>query len=339
MEQLEKYTILDPISIQGMLGDLFRARDNRTGRTVALRVVREEFAGDPPRRAALLADAEAARAVSHPHIAALFDVGEQDGFLYLAHEYVPGQSLAALLDKGPLDPEAAIELALQIAEALAHVHRHGMVFGTLSAGSIIVNPRDQAKLLDVGLASWTSAGHARLGLTPQVAEGQERRDEHHEGTASQPGAYLSPEEALGQKAGPRSDLFSLGILLHQMATGQIPFDGGSDSATAFKILHATPPTPSSLNPAVPPGFDAVVAGLLRKTVEMRPHDAGVVIDQLRRLRRVAVAAPAGPSETARAAAGARPGARRRRRRGRSYVVAVVILVVIGAAVAAWLGLR
>lgn len=296
MEHTEKYTILDPISIQGMLGDLFRARDNRTGRTVALRVVREEIAGDPARRADLLADARAAQAVSHPHVAALFDIGEQDGFLYLAHEFVPGQPLAALIDRGPLEADAAVALALQVAEALAHVHRRGLVYRSLSGASVIVNPRDQAKLLDVGFAAWTAAGHARLGLTPQVAEGQERRDEDAERADNRPASYLSPEEALGEPAAPRSDLFSLGILLHQMVTGRMPFDGGSDSATAFKILHATPPAPSSLNPSLPPGFDAVVAGLLRKTVEMRPNDAGVVIDQLRRLRRATSAATADPAE-------------------------------------------
>jgi serine/threonine protein kinase len=296
MDQTEKYTILDPISIQGMLGDLFRARDNRTGRTVALRVVREEIAGDPPRRTALLADARTAQSVSHPHVAALFDVGEQDGFLYLAHEFVPGQSLAALLDKGPMEADAAVELALQVAEALAHVHRQGLVYRTLSGASVIVNPRDQAKLLDVGFASWTAAGHARLGLTPQVAEGQERPDEECQRATNRPASYLSPEEALGEKPVPRSDLFSLGILLYQMVTGQMPFDGGSDQATAFKILHAVPPAPSSLNRSLPPGFDAVVAGMLRKTVDMRPHDAGAAIDQLRRLRRATSVATAEPSE-------------------------------------------
>ncbi len=296
MDQIEKYTILDPVSIRGMLGDLFRARDNRTGRTVALRVVREEIAGDTARRAALLADARVAQAVSHPHVAALFDVGEQDGFLYLAHEFVPGQSLAALLGKGPLEAEASVELALQIAEALAHVHRQGLVYRTLSGASVIVNPRDQVKLLDVGLAGWTAAGHARQGRRPQVAEGQERTDEEREPAANRPASYLSPEEALGDTAGPRSDLFSLGILLHQMVTGHMPFDGGSDSATAFKILHAAPSAPSSLNPSVPPAFDAVVAGMLRKTVDMRPHDAGTVIDQLRRLQRAAGAATAEPRE-------------------------------------------
>lgn len=296
MEQTEKYTILDPISIQGMLGDLFRARDNRTGRTVALRVVRDEIAGDPGRREALLADARLAQSASHPHVAALFDVGEQDGFLYLAHEFVPGRPLAAMLAQGPLEADAAVELAIQIAEALAFVHRRGLVYRTLSGASVIVNPRDQAKLLDVGLAAWTAAGHARLGLTPETAEGQERRDEQYEDAANRPASYQSPEEVLGEQAAPRSDLFSLGVLLHQMVTGQMPFDGGSDSATAFKIVHATPSAPSSLNPSLPLGFDAVVAGLLRKTVEMRPHDAGTLIDQLRRLRRAT-----GPAEEPREA--------------------------------------
>jgi serine/threonine-protein kinase len=286
MENLgaEKYTILDPMSIQGMLGDLFRARDNRTGRTVALRVVRDEIAADPARRGALLADAERARSVSHPHIAALFDVGEQDGFLYLAHEYVQGQSLSALVAHGCLDPDAAIELALQVAVALAHLHRNGLVYRTLSALSVIVNPRDQAKLLDVGLASWTTIAQARLGLNPSLAEGQERREEGYE-QAVHPASYLSPEEALGEPPVPRSDLFSLGVLVHQMVTGQLPFAGGSDSATAFKILHATPPAPSSLNPAVPRALDALVASLLRKTVEMRPQHAGAVVEQLRKLQR------------------------------------------------------
>ena len=330
---VEQYTILDPISIQGRLGDLFRARDTKTGRTVALRVVRDEIAGDPARRAALLEDARAAGGLSHPHIAALFDAGEQDGLLYLVHEYVPGQPLSALLARGPLEIDLALDLALQIADALAHIHRHGLLFRALSPAAVLVTPRDQVKLLDVGLAAWTNALRSRLGEPPEFGAGQERHDEGV-APAEAPASYISPEEALGEEPpDPRSDLFSLGVLLYQMVTGRLPFAGGSDAGTALKILRATPPAPSSLNPALPLGLDAVVSQLLRKSLDARWRDAQKLVRELRRLREAAATPQAAArDQPARPRAPAVPPPRRGTLRG--WILASILLA-LGAAAAAW----
>jgi len=289
---VEKYTILEPISIRGMLGDLFRARDTETGRTVAFRVVRDEISGDPARRAALLADAAEAKAVSHPHIAALFDFGEQDGFLYLAHEYVPGQPLSELLRGRPLELEFAVHLARQLADALAAAHGHGLFVRNLFPGSVIVNERDQAKLLDVGFARWTDAMSARLGQHVQPAEGQERQDDHFSGAANRPATYLAPEQVLGYDGDARADIFALGIILYQMLTGQVPFSGASDSATGLKILHATPRAPATLNPAVPPHLDVLVSRMLLRSLDVRCSDAASVAAELRKVVRQTVNDPA-----------------------------------------------
>jgi serine/threonine-protein kinase len=286
-----RYNVLETISTSGLLGDLLRARDTATGRTVALRVVRDEIATDPASREALLAAASDSMKLSHPHIAALFEARDDEGRLYLAHEYVPGQRLDVMLASRSLDPHAAAHLAAQLADALAEAHRHGVPIRTLSAGSVMVTPRDQAKLLDAGLGEWTSGSRVRQKTTSELAAGRDWSDGAFAGALNRPASYLSPEQALGNRGDARSDVFALGVLIYQMLTGQVPFGGSSDTATALKVVYATPPAPGSINPSVPPQLDALVSRMLLKSLDARPSDAAALAVDLRKAVKVTALAP------------------------------------------------
>src|SRR5436190_4580301 len=154
IEALGHYRILDRIG-SGGIGDVFRARDTRLGRTTAIKIVRDEIAADPDRRRQFLIDAQAAAALSHPNIAALYEIGEDGDRLYLVFEYVPGEPLARVIAGQPLHPRRALDLGAQIADALAEVHAHSIVHGDVRPANIIITPKEKAKILDAGLTAWT----------------------------------------------------------------------------------------------------------------------------------------------------------------------------------------
>jgi serine/threonine protein kinase len=275
LEAVAQYKILDRIGAGGM-GELYRARDTRLGRTVAVKVISESIAGDPARRERFLADARAAAALSHPNIAALYEVGEDQGRLFLAFEFVPGDSLDRLISGRPLHPRRAVDFATQIADALADAHAEGVVHRDIKPSNIIVTPRERAKVLDFGLSAWTTGGierqqAARLAATPDARPGGPA------GTA----AYLSPEQALGEQVDHRTDIFSLGTVLFEMLTGRPPFAGTASSAPAMQIVQATAPPPSSVNRTLPTEVDAVVLKALAKSLDQRHGAAATFAAELR----------------------------------------------------------
>ena len=326
------YTLLDRVADHGQLGPLFRARDERTGRTVALRIVREEIAGHEWRRSKLVAAADQAKRVSHPHVATLYEAGEADGKLFLAHEFVPGETLTTWLNGRPLEQHMVIELGMHIADALAAAERVGVVHRDVHPGAIMVTPKDQAKLLDLGLASWTSGGVARRKVSAELSVGQEWWEDGFPGPENRPPSYMSPEEALNQPLDSRSDIFSLGVVLYQMATGQMPFGGATDSGTALKIVQATPPAPSRLNPSLAPQLDGVISRMLVKSLDARYQHAEDVASELRRVATELEIRALG--ERHRAARDAVPAATRRTGRVNAWNVAIVVLAALVAL--AWL---
>ena len=171
MENFGRYRILERLGADA-LGELLRARDTRVGRTVALRIISPIVVGGPGRRDALMADASAARALSHPHVAALFDAGEEDGRVFLAHEYVTGRSLRGNVMGKPLSASRTIEFAIQIADGVAEGHRLGLVHAGLDPSTVFITDKDKAKIVDFGLAAWTSAGLRRRAVTEQLAGGK-----------------------------------------------------------------------------------------------------------------------------------------------------------------------
>lgn len=272
MTSIAHYNVLDRIG-EGGIGELFRARDTKVGRTVALKIVAPSIAGKPERLRRLLEDAQAAAGLSHPNIATLWDVGEADGQTYLAYEFAAGRSLREESGGAAMNPRRALDLAVQIANGVADAHSHGIIHGDLRPETIIVTAKGNAKVLDFGLAQWTRGGMVRAtaagnpdALAPEAAAVL---------------AYLSPEQAIGSAVDPRTDVFSIGILTYEMVTGKNPFAGASPAVTMLKVIQGKFTPASELNPAVPVELDAILARALTPDLDQRHQSAAALSAELR----------------------------------------------------------
>ena len=274
IETLGHYKILERIGAGG-LGEVYRARDTRLGRTVAIKVIPPELEEDAGRRERFLADARAAMAVSHPNIAALYEIGDDRG-LFLVYEFAPGETLKKAIAGHPLNPRRAVDLAIQIADALADAHAQGVVHGDIRPDNIIETPKGAAKILDFGLSAWTRGGAARR----QAAQLNLAADRGEPDVA----AYLSPEQAVGEPVDHRTDIFSFGTVAFEMFTGRQPFVGATPAEIALQIAQAKPPRPTDVNKSLPREFDQVIGRALAKSA--RAAMAGVGDARRRIARRV-----------------------------------------------------
>jgi TolB-like protein len=274
-ETLGHYKILDRIGAGGM-GEVYRARDTRLGRTVAIKVLVAGIAGDPDRRARFVQEARATVALSHPNIAALYEIGEDQDQLFLVFEYVPGETLKNVIAGRPLNPRRAVDLAVQIADALADAHAEGIVHRDIKSDNIIVTPKGNAKILDFGLATWT-AGGAERDQAGQAATMMDTAPGTTLGTV----AYMSPEQALGERVDHRTDIFSLGIVMFEMFTGTLPFTGATPTAVALQIVQAAAPAPSAVNRSLPSELDAIVVRAMAKSLDQRYESAATLSAELR----------------------------------------------------------
>src|SRR5262245_22913425 len=271
-ETLGHYRILDRIG-EGGMGEVYRARDTRLGRTVAIKVLAAAVAGDGERRERFLQEARATAALSHPNISALYEIGDENGQLYLVFEFVPGESLAVAIAGRPLNPRRALDLSIQMADAIADAHAAGIVHRDIKPDNVIVTPKGHAKILDFGLATWTSGGTEREQAATVVATAA--------GTTLGTVAYMSPEQALAEAVDERTDIFSLGIVLFEMLTGKLPFNGPTSTALALQIVQAAPPAPSSVNSSVPRELDPIIAKALAKNLDQRYESAATMAAELR----------------------------------------------------------
>jgi serine/threonine protein kinase len=273
MQTIAHFNILERLGV-GALGDVFRARDLKVGRTVALMRPAVELLTDPAEKARFLADAQAAVALNHPNIATLFDVVEQDGACYLAYEFAAGPSLRDEMGGRAVNMRRAVEIAAQISDALAEGHSRGLIHGDLRPENIVVTPKGSVKVLNFGLTRWTTGGRARaLASTP-------------EGLGSDPlgvAGYLSPEQALGGAIDERSDVFSFGVILHEMLSGRNPFIGAAPQTTVMNVIRLAPPPLTAGNPSMPADLATLVAKALSKPVEARPQSAPSLSSDLRRI--------------------------------------------------------
>jgi serine/threonine protein kinase len=272
MTSIAHYNVLDRIG-EGGIGELFRARDTKVGRTVALKILAPSIAGHPERLRRLLEDAQAAAGLSHPNIATLWDIGEADGQTYLAYEFAAGRSLREESGGAAMNPRRALDLAVQIADGVADAHAHGIIHGDLRPETIIVTAKGNAKVLDFGLAQWTRGGMVRASaavnpdaLAPDAAAVL---------------GYLSPEQAIGSAVDPRTDVFSIGILAYEMVTGKNPFAGASPAVTMLKVIQGKFTPASELNPAVPVDLDAILARALTPDLDRRQQSAAALSAELR----------------------------------------------------------
>jgi eukaryotic-like serine/threonine-protein kinase len=264
------YNLLDKVG-EGGLGEVYRARDTKAGRTVALKLLPP--IDDEAARQALLEDARAAATLSHPNIATLWDVGDEDGVAYLAYEFVAGITLKQEIGGRPVHARRAVELAVQIADALADAHGRGLIHGDVRPDTIAVTQKGSAKLLDFGMARWTRGGAVR-----RLAA---RAPDTLDAGALPVVAYLSPEQALGGLVDARTDVSSLGAVLYEMLTGRQAFRAATAADTVVEIIRRVPEAPSATNPEVPPDLDAIVLRAMAKDIEARQQSAASLSAELR----------------------------------------------------------
>jgi serine/threonine-protein kinase len=261
-----RYEVLSRIGSGGM-ADVYLAADRLLGRQVAVKLLQHRFAEDQEFVERFRREASSAAGLSHPNVVQIFDRGEWDGTYYIAMEYLPGRSLKAIVrEQGALDPAGAIEIVVQILRAAKFAHRRGIIHRDLKPHNVILDEEGRAKVTDFGIAR---AGASDMTLTGSIM-----------GTAQ----YLSPEQAQGQSVTATSDLYAVGIVLYELLTGAVPFDGETAVSIALKQVSAEPPPPSALNPAVGPALDAVVLRALAKDPARRFADADEFIAALEQVR-------------------------------------------------------
>jgi serine/threonine protein kinase len=263
----------------GGMGEVFLAEDTRLGRRAAVKFLPAELAADPERRQRFLHEARAASALNHPHVCVVYDVGEtEDGRPFIAMEFVEGQSLAALVERGPLEISRIAEIAVQVADALDAAHTRRIVHRDIKPGNISLNERGQVKVLDFGLAKRMPTATDVHGITQDFQQ-------THEGQVLGTPAYMSPEQALGRDLDHRSDLFSVGVVLYELATGRRPFTGSNFAEIVNKIVNAQPPALARLNYDVPPEFERITLKCLQKQPDRRYQSARELLVDLKNLRR------------------------------------------------------
>ena len=261
--RLGPYEIVAPLGA-GAMGEVFRARDTRLGRDVALKVLPADVADDTSRRMRFELEARTVAALNHPNVVTVFDVGNEGNVFYLVTEVVDGESLRAIIDRGPLAMRAAVDIAAQVAAGLAAAHAAGIVHRDLKPGNIMVTRQGRAKVLDFGLAKQAIASAAAVDGTVSMARTVP-------GTMMGTFGYMSPEQTRGQNVDERSDIFSLGVVLHEMLSGKCAFSRASAADVITAILKEDPP---ELPASIPPALDRLVRRCLNKDPDDRFQSAG-----------------------------------------------------------------
>ncbi len=261
-----RYRVLDRLGSGGM-ADVYCAEDLQLGRKVALKLLYRRFAENGEFVERFHREASSAAGLQHPNVVGVYDRGEEDGTQYIAMEYLEGRTLKQIVvEEGPLDPGRAIDLVEQVLRAARFAHKRGIIHRDLKPHNVIVDAEDRAKVTDFGIAL---AGVSDMTETGSIM-----------GTAQ----YLSPEQAQGQAVDARSDLYSVGIMLYELLTGRVPFDGDSAVTIALKQVSALPVPPSHLNSAISPALERVMMHALAKDPMQRPADADAFVQELEAAR-------------------------------------------------------
>ena len=274
--RLGPYELTAPIGAGGM-GEVWRGRDTRLDRSVAVKILPPAFAEDEEHRQRFEREAKAISSLNHPHICTLFDVGHEGDSHFLVMELLEGESLADRLQKGPLPLDQVVKFGAQVADALSAAHKQGVVHRDLKPGNVMLT-KTGAKLLDFGLAR-TGAGIG--GLSGSTELPTEVKPLTTAGTVLGTFQYMAPEQLEGQEADARTDIFALGALLYEMATARRAFDGKSKTSLIAAILSSQPPPISSVQAVMPPALDHVVTKCLEKDPDDRWQSAHDVASELR----------------------------------------------------------
>ena len=323
-QRLGPYEILSAIGAGGM-GEVYRARDTRLDRIVAIKILPAHLSSDPARKQRFEREAKTISSLNHPHICVLHDVGHQDGIDYLVMEYLEGETLAERLKKGPLPLPQTLQYAIEISDALDKAHRKGITHRDLKPGNIMLT-KSGTKLLDFGLAKLRQeAAPANLALSKLPTANEAITQQ---GTILGTLQYMAPEQLEGREADARTDIFAFGVLVYEMATGKKAFEGESQASVIARILDSDPPPISSLQPMTPPALDRVVKKCLAKEPEKRWQDASDLCDELKWI------SESGPQVTSVPTAPAK-GIRTLGRRPLILGAGALLLVAAIASLAAW----
>lgn len=275
-QAISGYQVIKKIATGGM-GEVFLAKDTALDRLVVLKFLPKEFAMERDQVRRFAREAKAISKLNHPNIAHIYGVGEADGTPFIAMEYIEGETLHALIARGPLSPDDVINYGMQLADTLQNAHLKGIIHRDIKPANLMITQRGDLKVLDFGLAKIT---------TPESqAKGKQSTATSKTGIVLGTTQYMSPEQALGAKVDHRSDLFSSGVVLYEMSTGRRPFPGENRIVIFDRILHAEPPPISDLIRDFPPELEKIILRCLRKDAFDRYLSASELLADLKTLRR------------------------------------------------------